>query len=87
MMAALEARLEQEDIKFDHIQNRGRCFPHVVNIAVQTALKMLSKSVPNPDPMCRDEVVPTVNLIDTAMIPDEDQVYAEVLKSDPVGKC
>lgn len=57
----------------------SRCFPHVVNIAVQTALKSLSKSSGSPPPDI--DVTP----VDGSRITD--RRYAETLLSDPVAKC
>ncbi|KAA1475213.1 hypothetical protein DENSPDRAFT_909366 [Dentipellis sp. KUC8613] len=62
MMEALEVLLSAKGIPFDRVQNRGRCFPHVVNIAVQTALKMLSKSAPEPDAMSEDSPPENITL-------------------------
>lgn len=56
-----------------------RCFPHVVNIAVQTALKLLSKSSGSPPPDVN------VTPVDGSHITDRQ--YAETLLADPVAKC
>ncbi|KAI0060763.1 hypothetical protein BV25DRAFT_1806882, partial [Artomyces pyxidatus] len=48
-----------------------RCFPHVINISVQTALKSLSKSAPDPLPLS-DRL---------------EHQNPHALKEDPVGKC
>ncbi|THH14133.1 hypothetical protein EUX98_g9644 [Antrodiella citrinella] len=47
MMLELELLLAEDGIEFHRDGNRIRCFPHVLNIAVKAALKLLTK-VPRP---------------------------------------
>ncbi|KZP23383.1 hypothetical protein FIBSPDRAFT_910300 [Athelia psychrophila] len=48
MMRQIMDALRVDGIPFDEDGNRIRCFPHVVNIAVQTALKYLSTTTFDP---------------------------------------
>ncbi|KZP25456.1 hypothetical protein FIBSPDRAFT_733815 [Athelia psychrophila] len=48
MMREIMVELVAEGIPFDEDGNHIRCFPHVVNIAVQTALKYLSNTSFDP---------------------------------------
>ncbi|KAH8075869.1 hypothetical protein BXZ70DRAFT_1002994 [Cristinia sonorae] len=43
-MQELERLLREHGIRFDRNGNRIRCFPHVINIAVKAAIKLLSKT-------------------------------------------
>lgn len=63
-----------------------RCFPHVVNIAVQTALKALSESAPDPDPVSDrpEDCYVTVDPVDTIGLIDED--YTLTLNADVVAR-
>ncbi|KAI0309876.1 hypothetical protein OF83DRAFT_1071370 [Amylostereum chailletii] len=87
MMAALERRLLTEfNVRFSADDNRIRCFPHVVNIAVQTALKSLSSSSPDPDPLSPDSPTPVhISPFDISSI--SDAAYALALSMDPVGRA
>lgn len=51
-----------------------RCFPHVVNIAVQTALKDLKEGRTDP-----------TNEMETSLSPDPE--YDDILRNDPVRRC
>lgn len=64
----------------------GSCFPHVVNIAVQTALKALSQSAPDPDPVSDrpEDVFETVDPVETIGLIDDD--YALTLNADVVAR-
>jgi hypothetical protein len=54
-----------------------RCFPHVVNLAVQAILSELKKNACNP------VLTASTDPAQAALL----QAYAEILASDPVGKC
>ncbi|KAH9844360.1 uncharacterized protein C8Q71DRAFT_697693 [Rhodofomes roseus] len=68
MMESLEAILKAKGIPFCRIGNRIRCFPHVVNIAVQTGVRQLTDI---PDDVYHDNVATT-------------DPYLDALRADPV---
>ena len=76
-METLEELFRKENIPFCRIGNRIRCFPHVVNISVQTVIKELNE---NPsDPVIQSAPDPSA--------PSEElKQYAAALKSKPVIK-
>ncbi|QRV87180.1 RNA-directed RNA polymerase L [Ceratobasidium sp. AG-Ba] len=43
-MAQMEQYMQAQNMKFERNGNRIRCFPHVINIAVQTVIQKLAKS-------------------------------------------
>ncbi|CDO76573.1 hypothetical protein BN946_scf184831.g9 [Trametes cinnabarina] len=75
MMRALERLLDQVGVPFDSKGNRIRCFPHIVNIAVQHILEELKKTprAPLEDPSN------SLPLAQRARI-------ADALAADPIGK-
>ncbi|KZT30252.1 hypothetical protein NEOLEDRAFT_1153531 [Neolentinus lepideus HHB14362 ss-1] len=81
MMLHLETELAELGIPFDHNGNHVQCFPHVINIAVKTALKVLSGStVVLPDELSDMMELPNV------VAPDiDDDEYLEALNGDPVA--
>ncbi|KAG2059651.1 hypothetical protein BDR06DRAFT_979789 [Suillus hirtellus] len=76
-MLELEIELEMRGIPFDHTGNRLRCFPHVVNLAVQAILKELKE---NP-------VVPVLEAPTHLSASTDLHVYADALSNEPVGQC
>src|ERR1700690_3364572 len=64
------------------------CFPHVINIAVQTGLKSLTKVMDSTLTAyeCDDEEEDEED-DEGSWIPPDDDEYAEALASDPVAKC
>ncbi|KAI0916313.1 hypothetical protein AcV5_003286 [Taiwanofungus camphoratus] len=86
MMEELERLLREKGIPFDRDGNRIRCFPHVVNISVQTGLKQLT----TVDPLVyADDTVSTDDMDAAASNPAllADMEYMEALREDPVSKA
>ncbi|KAI0639810.1 hypothetical protein C8Q77DRAFT_1214245 [Trametes polyzona] len=99
MMGDLERLLNERGIRFHRMGNRIRCFPHVVNIAVQHGLRALGCSSKKPDtdsaiaPLCAgDPVDPILNDDQTSLMLDahfndalqNDPEYAAALSENPV---
>jgi hypothetical protein len=59
------------------LTNDYRCFPHVVNLAVQAILAELKK---NP---CCPVLMTSINPVNQSAL----QAYARTLEHDPVGQC
>ncbi|OBZ72686.1 putative AC transposase [Grifola frondosa] len=94
MMEELEYLLHAKGVAFDREGNRIRCFPHVVNIAVQTGLKQLTKVDDNvyPSSALTDTETNTTNrdlehaALDSSDL-QADIAYAAELREDPVAKA
>jgi hypothetical protein len=75
-MEELANLLEVED--FDPIENRIRCFPHIINLCSRAALSSFSSS---EGPEADDDDLPDVDLRSTL----QGQTYEDALNSDPVS--
>ncbi|CDO78277.1 hypothetical protein BN946_scf184660.g4 [Trametes cinnabarina] len=76
LMAELERLLGRAGIPFDRNGNRIRCFPHVINIAVQHILQEIKT---NP-------LAPLLDLSDAEVPHARREEVTEALEADPVGK-
>ncbi|OJA09127.1 hypothetical protein AZE42_02327 [Rhizopogon vesiculosus] len=77
LMAEIESELGRRNIPFDRDGNRLRCFPHVVNPAVQAILAELKTS-------------PRLPVLAVSTDPANDatlQAYVRALENDPIGEC
>ncbi|KDQ06613.1 hypothetical protein BOTBODRAFT_91089, partial [Botryobasidium botryosum FD-172 SS1] len=81
MLEHLELKLREVDIPFDRDGNRIRCFPHVVNIAVQAVLDAI--------PTCADSPLSfhRVGFPTHAIVFSADSEYADALRHDPMKLC
>ncbi|KAL1746119.1 ribonuclease H-like domain-containing protein [Schizophyllum fasciatum] len=83
MMEWLEKLLKDRHIYFDRDGNRIRCFPHVINIAVKTGVKYMTKDRNTEAEATEEQVhedVPEVSVY-------SDLEYAQILDNDPIGKA
>ncbi|KAG8821310.1 hypothetical protein FRC17_009861 [Serendipita sp. 399] len=100
MMRSLDYAMSHYDIgaKLLEKNHRCRCFPHIVNIAVRTALKSITNVV-EPDPLTSDTATASLDGSDRPYNEDEDPVELEpecvagypadwhrVLKRDVIAK-
>ncbi|KAG2076651.1 hypothetical protein BDR04DRAFT_1204782 [Suillus decipiens] len=76
-MLELEIELEMRGISFDHAGNHPRCFPYVVNLAVQAILKELKE---NP-------VVPVLEAPAHLSALTDLHVYTNTLSNEPIRQC
>ncbi|KAI9061181.1 hypothetical protein FKP32DRAFT_1576752 [Trametes sanguinea] len=74
MMDDLEKILKEKGVRFHRMGNRIRCFPHVVNISVQHALRALGCSAKKSD-------TPPVE----SRASSSDNEYADALSQNPVA--
>lgn len=77
-MAELEKLLNERGVHFERDGNRIRCFPHIINIAVQTTLSTFTTLSNASD---------NVEFVPTTLNDEETQSYTEALKRDPVSIC
>lgn len=63
-MSKLEEELRKRGIPFDHIENRIRCFPHVVNLACKAILAALTDLNYAREPTTAEEQVSFLDAVD-----------------------
>ncbi|TFK59451.1 hypothetical protein BDN72DRAFT_746241, partial [Pluteus cervinus] len=78
-MVELARLLERKGIPFHHAENRIRCFPHVINIAVKTGLKYLTSVNPEQDSEVSEDDI-TEDQLRTPHVVDAE--YLAALKGD-----
>lgn len=89
-MKELATNLTARDIPFSATGNRIRCFPHMVNIAVQHTLTAFNEYPPEPDaPDSPSPPPPPGPSSQGANAGDEEtpETYEEALANHPIAKC
>lgn len=74
-MVSLAEELNELGIPFDSIENRIRCFPHIVKIASQHLLLKLSAMTDDTE---------DADFKPRGVVDDDEQTYQEALARDPI---